>query len=272
MTKESWQKATSFDALLSRVRLTESQNLHFQLECLTQTHRSVPCAGVYPLLKATEALCSGRVNIGLVDLARRRVANSIGEPANSSHSILAGWRKVVRSVFRDSAWHFARSCLELIQLDALEWVTAFPIDQLERCLRPEPSGYRAVALHTWDAVWESSKDLDSWAGSFNHVWSDARNRVTEAVRSSVNRDWAHLVRCIVGNPFRPVTFAPSWRSETGVSLASGIYAERAFDRLPILADALEEAGCDHADALSHCRGPGPHARGCWVVDGVLGKS
>jgi hypothetical protein len=56
-----------------------------------------------------------------------------------------------------------------------------------------------------------------------------------------------------------------------VSLATGIYDERAFDRLPILADALEEAGCDNADVLAHCRGDGPHARGCWVVDGVLGR-
>ena len=80
-----------------------------------------------------------------------------------------------------------------------------------------------------------------------------------------------LLRCIFGNPFRPVAFAPHWRSETAVSLATGIYDERAFDRLPILADALEEAGCDNADVLAHCRGDGPHARGCWVVDGVLGR-
>jgi hypothetical protein len=82
---------------------------------------------------------------------------------------------------------------------------------------------------------------------------------------------AALLRCIFGNPFRPVTFAPAWRTETVVALAAGIYAERAFDRLPILADALEEAGCDHAEVLAHCRGPGPHVRGCWVVDAVLGK-
>jgi hypothetical protein len=85
------------------------------------------------------------------------------------------------------------------------------------------------------------------------------------------RAQADLLRCIFGNPFRPVVFAPSWRTETAVALAAGIYADRAFDRLPILADALEEAGCDVADILSHCRVPGPHARGCWVVDAVLGK-
>ncbi len=82
----------------------------------------------------------------------------------------------------------------------------------------------------------------------------------------------NLLRCIVGNPFRLVAFDPRWQSETVVALATGIYAERAFDRLPILADALEEAGCDHPDVLAHCRDPHqPHARGCWVVDGVLGK-
>jgi hypothetical protein len=56
-----------------------------------------------------------------------------------------------------------------------------------------------------------------------------------------------------------------------VALARGIYAERAFDRLPILADALQDAGCDNADVLAHCRGRGPHVLGCWVVDRLLKK-
>lgn len=81
-----------------------------------------------------------------------------------------------------------------------------------------------------------------------------------------------LLRDIFGNPFRPVTLDPRWQSETVVALASGIYAERAFDRMLILADALEDAGCDNADILAHCRGDGPHVRGCWVVDLILGKS
>jgi hypothetical protein len=54
-------------------------------------------------------------------------------------------------------------------------------------------------------------------------------------------------------------------------LAQAIYDEGAFDRLPVLADALEETGCTNADILGHCRGPGPHVRGCWVVDLLLGK-
>jgi hypothetical protein len=81
-----------------------------------------------------------------------------------------------------------------------------------------------------------------------------------------------LLRDIFGNPFRPVALDPSWLTSTAVALATGIYAERAFDRMPILADALQDAGCYHPDVLSHCRGGGPHARGCWVVDLILGKS
>ena len=56
-----------------------------------------------------------------------------------------------------------------------------------------------------------------------------------------------------------------------VKLAQGIYDDRAFDRMPVLADALEEAGCYDADILAHCRQPGEHVRGCWVVDLLLGK-
>ncbi|MBP3955026.1 hypothetical protein J8F10_06990 [Gemmata sp. G18] len=79
------------------------------------------------------------------------------------------------------------------------------------------------------------------------------------------------MRDILGNPFRPVPFSPEWRTSTAVGLASQMYESRDFSAMPILADALQDAGCDRADVLDHCRGPGPHVRGCWVVDLVLGK-
>ena len=80
-----------------------------------------------------------------------------------------------------------------------------------------------------------------------------------------------ILRCSFGNPFRPVTADPRWLSSTAVTLARTIYEGRAFDRLPILADALEEAGCDVSALLDHCRGDGPHVRGCWVVDLLTGR-
>jgi hypothetical protein len=82
----------------------------------------------------------------------------------------------------------------------------------------------------------------------------------------------HLLRDIFGNPFRPVAFDPEWRTSTAVALARGMYEARDFAPMPVLADALQDAGCEGPDILAHCRGPGPHARGCWVVDLVLGRS
>src|SRR5262249_22250590 len=80
-----------------------------------------------------------------------------------------------------------------------------------------------------------------------------------------------LVRDIFGNPFSPVTVNRSWLTSNVTALAQSIYDEKAFDRMPILADALEEAGCTNTDILNHCRQPAEHVRGCWVVDLVLGK-
>ena len=83
-----------------------------------------------------------------------------------------------------------------------------------------------------------------------------------------------LIRDIFHNPYRPVTFASAWLSWNDrliPRLAKSIYDDRAFDRMPILADALEEAGCTDTDILNHCRQPGEHVRGCWVVDLLLGK-
>jgi hypothetical protein len=77
---------------------------------------------------------------------------------------------------------------------------------------------------------------------------------------------------IFGNPFRPVAFDPAWRTADVTAIAQTIYVERRFTDLPILADALEEAGCTNTDLLDHCRLPGDHVRGCWAVDLVLGKS
>ena len=83
---------------------------------------------------------------------------------------------------------------------------------------------------------------------------------------------AAILRDIFVNPFRPVVFDPRWRTEHTVGLAAKMYDDREFAAMPILADALEEAGCDSEPILTHCREPGVHVRGCWVVDLVLGKS
>ena len=80
-----------------------------------------------------------------------------------------------------------------------------------------------------------------------------------------------LLREVVGNPFCPVTVDPKWVTPTVKKLAQFAYDKRHFDDLPILADVLEEAGCEDVEILEHCRSEAPHMRGCWVIDLLLGK-
>ncbi|MCE9560797.1 MAG: hypothetical protein K8U57_01955 [Planctomycetes bacterium] len=83
---------------------------------------------------------------------------------------------------------------------------------------------------------------------------------------------AALLRDIFGNPFRPVSLDPSWLTTTVLALAQQMYESRDFSTMPILADALQDAECDNAEILDHCRSGGSHVRGCWLIDLMLGKS
>ena len=112
-----------------------------------------------------------------------------------------------------------------------------------------------------------------WRTSQAAIWSKGLNRVqsTEGGDPDNMAINAGLLREIVGNPFRPLQIDPSWRTSTVRDLAISAYDERAYDRLPILADALEDAGCVEQEVLDHLRGPGPHVRGCWALDLVLDR-
>jgi hypothetical protein len=94
----------------------------------------------------------------------------------------------------------------------------------------------------------------------------------DAARAAELREQCHLL-CDIFGPLllRPVAFDPFWLTSTVKQLAGAIYDYHAFDCLPVLADALEEASCTNPDILAHCREPGPHIRGCWVLDLILGK-
>jgi hypothetical protein len=100
---------------------------------------------------------------------------------------------------------------------------------------------------------------------------DLYSRSAGSARKAVEAAQAAFLRCLFGNPFRAAPVDPVRVRGTVAALARGIYEERGFDRLPVLADALQDAGCEDEDLLAHCRGPGPHFRGCWVIDRLLGK-
>jgi hypothetical protein len=154
---------------------------------------------------------------------------------------------------------------------------AIAIQTCEGVQRMSPFGFDEESLPSESEAaewWAEEAVLTSLAGEVCLT-----SRGDEEAENALPFDAVKLARraafdCVYGPWENPPSIAPSWlawNGETVVKIASGIYSGCAFDRLPILADALEEAACDNADILAHCRGPGPHAPGCWVVEALLGK-
>jgi len=98
-----------------------------------------------------------------------------------------------------------------------------------------------------------------------------RNVLDSAATIAEHGEQTALIHCLFGNPFRPRPVCDGWLTAELTTLADGIYAERDFNRMPLLADALETSGCTNGDLIEHCRSGREHARGCWVVDLLLGK-
>jgi hypothetical protein len=119
-----------------------------------------------------------------------------------------------------------------------------------------------------DAAWRAAGLHSTWITHMSALQASEFRKEEEAAQAVLYRD-------IYGNPFRPVAVNPdwlAWNDGTVPKLAHAIYDERAFNSLPVLADALEDAGCTDADLLNHLRDPGPHVRGCWALDRILGMN
>jgi hypothetical protein len=132
----------------------------------------------------------------------------------------------------------------------------------------------AAALQGAGAVAEAAGGFvsESLHPASRDGWSEAKSKAWKDKEYQERRDQTALLHDIFGNPFRPVTVSPEWRTSTAVALAKQMYESRDFSAMPILADALQDAGCDNDDILAHCRDEkATHVRGCWVVDLVLGK-
>ncbi len=139
------------------------------------------------------------------------------------------------------------------------------------CVTAGFSEHDPISMMVFNTIADMSERLDPWYA----VKDTVERRLSGEINPSIQ---CRLIRDLFGNPFRPSSFNPSWRTSTVTSLAQSVYDDRQlpsglFDnqRLGILADALEDAGCDNADILGHLRGGGEHVRGCHVIDLILGK-
>lgn len=176
--------------------------------------------------------------------------------------------------------------------------TAADLELVRRLLEPRlsdaqvgaaycgPSAY--ITPEKYDVLWATAAPDGAAAaelaiGSVSHYFvgyadSGPLRQLNATIREPARHETlalqADLLRDLFGNPFRPVTVHPAWRQAndgTVAKLAQIIYEERRFDDLPILADALLDAGCQNEDLLEHCRLPREHVKGCWAIDTLLGK-
>lgn len=145
--------------------------------------------------------------------------------------------------------------------------------------RPKPRHPHNVQGYL-SKIGESARDAATvFVGELSRYWliyasagaAIAAARAGETRHDEIAQQFANEFRDVAGDPFRPVAFDPAWRTEAVVGLATGIDESGAYERLPILADALQEAGCEDEQVLTHARGPGPHVRGCWLIDRILGR-
>ncbi len=143
-----------------------------------------------------------------------------------------------------------------------------------KALKPSYSSLEAP-YHAWFAISSVASPEHLSVGDCCERVVDARlAEDEEQTPSSIRAELAELLRDVLGNPFRAppdITSWASWREGLAVAMARQMYESRDFSDLPVLADVLEDAGCDEAQLLSHGRGPGPHVRGCWAVDLLLAK-
>ena len=182
----------------------------------------------------------------------RRIWDLLTEPAS---------REAVEAAERFVDGEIGRAELGTVRTAAKRVVGRRPVGRFA----PQYCAAMAASMVTLQSLGDCGRTAAAFAAAAVH---DAKIRnVTDEKRLQTP-----VFRDIFCNPFRPVVYAPRWRSESSVALARTAYDTRDFTLLPILADALEEAGCDHPDVLTHCRDPQQvHVRGCWVVDGVLGQ-
>jgi hypothetical protein len=128
----------------------------------------------------------------------------------------------------------------------------------------------AVVCEAFDELRQVPIRTSAAAPHFTPTDPDAFERLAAAARAAL----LPLVRDVLGNPYRPVKPEASWlawNDGTVVKMAQAIYDDGRFDRMPLLADALEESGCAEPGILAHCRAAAPHVRGCWVIDFILSK-
>jgi hypothetical protein len=169
------------------------------------------------------------------------------------------------------------TCINANAAVAVDWVSVQDADFF-RTIPDFAAAAVYIATSAADALFYATYERADALELVHRKRVDSASTPADPIWSAEEAAQSDLLRCIFGNPFRPLSHKAAWLTPTVASLAAAAYEERDLSsgyldagRLAVLADALEDSGCTDADILAHCRSGGEHVRGCWVVDLLLGK-
>jgi hypothetical protein len=161
------------------------------------------------------------------------------------------------------------------------WRPNFPLRLALECLaphfRPSPSDEHEILQ--WYAQFRWSESDVANAQDINHVFWGVLSTYGDTIRfwtldrkeRQIRESQIRLIRDLYDPLVFPIQLNPNWRTSTVVELARQIYDSSDFCSMSILSDALQDAGCDEQSILDHCKNGKTHAKGCWLLDLILGK-
>jgi hypothetical protein len=247
MTEQEWLSSTDPGAMLAFLqksgKISERKLRLFGVACCRRIWHLLPDKRSRRVVEVAERLADGLATEAEAEAA---AIAAVGVSADD----LPGIPREVSLWATDSVY-------QLVPLPEEVWLLKLVWEHVAMAMEGEQlikEGATAKMLDTWSQQSVESGRIMGW--------------------TAINPDaiLADVLREVIGNPFCPAAIDPDWLTATVRPLAQQMYESRDFSLMPILSDALEEAGCTNADLMSHCRGPGPHVRGCWALDLILGKS
>jgi hypothetical protein len=152
-----------------------------------------------------------------------------------------------------------------------------PLLLFETALRLVASAIAARGVLDTATVQSAARELTFAAGGHAMTLKGPRKKRDDSVKrrnKAMQREEAvqcEIARDVLGYPEFTVKFDRNWGTTTAVAIVREMYSSRDFSAMPILADALQDAGCDEPEILEHCRAEKPHVRGCWVCEEIVGK-
>ena len=277
MTQEEWFQTYSFYEMLEGIhdKLSERKLRLYACGCCRRVWHLLDAPSTQRVVEISEKIADGKVTLDDLEgavISAEEASQLIPRPLGPiSHAS----RQNKASFCSTYCAYTAAVCCAYHPRISRSVASAHGMDEYWRVVATSVAGDVYLA-----AGWEATRNyyVHQRVGMSEKEGTQDEHTIREAAHDHESQQLRSLLRCVVGNPFRPVTIDPACLTPTVLALAQSAYDNRCLpsghldnDRLAVLADAVEDAGCDNSDILNHLRSAGPHVRGCFALDLLLEK-